>query len=530
MDGKELEKIYNEAYRAVYWTAFSLLKNEDDAQDIVQDTFVALINSYDSIQDKSKIVPWLKKVAANKSLNRLTRTKTDNVEDEFFDTVETVPEDFLPDSLVESEETRKIIMDIINNSLSEDIRMTLILFYFDEMSTKEVAEALGIPEGTVSRRIHSAKKKIKKEVEKYEDENDTKLFMVVPFLTQLFTKEAEQVAFKPIPASLLNLSASTGAAEAAGSKLASQVVKKGTEVMLKKIIITSVSVVLVGAATAGIIYFATRKDEKSDVKKRAGKNENNEITAIDPDTEYTGSNGEDPSGAKSTSDAAGAEGSTGAYTEESTAATTEGSTEETTAAPTETEERNEADYVFDLTDMSAEEIADLCDSLTTRKIPQAGDTEEEVRNNYYDHEPWKFTSRDCGRYGRTKTDNVNCIYVSGVYYEGSEKNGGPSVKDIQHFGTGLVLEIYDYDKAMEFIRIMKERHPVLEEKPNGSWKSDDFVVGVTAIDYITYKNGIHFQIAYGEKSDWYEAVSGVFGFGYDPNPPVSSEETTADSN
>ena len=62
MDRKELEKIYNEAYRAVYWTAFSLLKNEDDAQDIVQDTFVALINSYDSIQDKSKIVPWLKKV------------------------------------------------------------------------------------------------------------------------------------------------------------------------------------------------------------------------------------------------------------------------------------------------------------------------------------------------------------------------------------------------------------------------------------------------------------------------------------
>ncbi|MBP5187311.1 MAG: RNA polymerase sigma factor, partial [Clostridiales bacterium] len=45
MTGNELEKIYNEAYRAVYWTAFSLLKNEDDAQDIVQDTFIALINS-----------------------------------------------------------------------------------------------------------------------------------------------------------------------------------------------------------------------------------------------------------------------------------------------------------------------------------------------------------------------------------------------------------------------------------------------------------------------------------------------------
>ena len=285
MTDNELEKIYSETYRAVYWTAFSLLKNEEDAQDIVQDTFISLINSYDTIKDKNKILPWLKKVAANKSLNRLTRTKTDNVEDEFFDTVETVPEDFLPESIVESADMRRVIMDIINNALSEDIRRTLILFYFDEMSTKEISEALGIPEGTVSWRINSAKKKIKKEVEKYEEENDTKLFMVVPFLTQLFTKEAEQVAFKPISASLLGLSASTKAAEAAGSKLAEKAIKKGTEVMLKKIIIASVSVVLVGAATAGIIHLATRKDEKSDSKKRTGKNAKNEITEIDADEE-----------------------------------------------------------------------------------------------------------------------------------------------------------------------------------------------------------------------------------------------------
>jgi len=287
MTNQELEKIYSEAYRAVYWTAFSLLKNEEDAQDIVQDTFVSLINSYDSIKDKDKILPWLKKVAANKSLNRLTRTKTDTVEDEFFDTVETVPEDFLPDSLVESAETRKIIMDIISNSLSEDIRRTLILFYFDEMSIKEISEALGIPEGTVSWRIHSAKKKIKKEVEKYEEENDTKLFMVVPFLTQLFTKEAEQVPFRPMPEALLNLSASTKAAETAGSKLAKEAVKKGTEIMLKKIIISSVAIVLVGATTAGIVYFATRKNEDTGSKDPTTKITENEISAIAPDEEST---------------------------------------------------------------------------------------------------------------------------------------------------------------------------------------------------------------------------------------------------
>ena len=541
MTDQELEKIYNEAYRAVYWTAFSLLKNEDDAQDIVQDTFVTLINSYDSIQDKSKILPWLKKVAANKSLNRLTRTKTDNVEDEFFDTVETVPEDFLPDSLVESEETRKIIMDIINNSLSEDIRRTLILFYFDEMSTREVAQALGIPEGTVSWRINAAKKKIKKEVEKYEEDNDTKLFMVVPFLTLLFTKEAEQVPLRPMPASLLNLSASTKAAEAAGSKLGTSAIKKGTEIMLKKIIITSVSIVLVGAAAAGIVYMAKKKDDKSDVKKKAGKNAEFEIATIDPEDQDAGSNGADPFGAKSSGDAAVVDATdataediaTGESANEaleelptvSPEETTEAA-EETSAAPEETAERNEADYVFDLTGMTAEEIADICDSLTTRKIPQVGDKLSEVRKNYYDREPWKYTLAFCGRYGGIEKDNVNCIYVSGVYVEGSEEEGGPFVRNIDRFGTGIVLEIYDYAKAEEFIRIMKERHPVIEEKPGGSWRGEDFVIGITPIDFFYYENGVHFQIAYGEKSDWYESVSGFFGFGFEISAGDTTEETT----
>ena len=270
MTGKELEKIYNEAYRAVYWTAFSLLKNEDDAQDIVQDTFIALINSYDSIRDKDKILPWLKKVAANRSLNRLTRTKTDNVEDEFFDTVETVPEDFLPDSLVESKETRRIIMDIIEKSLSEDIRKTLILFYFDEMSTKEIAEILGVPDGTVRRRLNFARNKIKKEVEKYEEDNDTKLFMVVPFLTNLFTKEAEQVPFKAMPASLTTALSASGKALAkeAATKSAASAAAKGTGIMANKFLIGGIAaVVLAGATAVGILVLTNQKKENKETER-----------------------------------------------------------------------------------------------------------------------------------------------------------------------------------------------------------------------------------------------------------------------
>ena len=257
MTGKELEKIYNEAYKAVYWTAMSLLKNEADAEDIVQDTFVSFIESYSDLEDTAKATALLKKIAANKCLNRIKLAKTDNADDEFFDNVEAVPEDFLPDSIIESEDARRIVMDIINNSLSEDIRRTLILFYFDEMSTKEIAEALGIPQGTVLYRLNFARNKIKKEVEKYEEENKTKLFgmAALPFLSKLFIKEAEMAPFKSMPASLIStLSASAKAsAQGAGIKVAASAAKKGTGIMINKLIIGSVAGVVAVGVTVGVV-------------------------------------------------------------------------------------------------------------------------------------------------------------------------------------------------------------------------------------------------------------------------------------
>ena len=153
MTDKELERIYNEAYRAVYWTAMQLLKNEADAEDVVHDSFISFIESYSDIKDTTKATALLKRIAANKCLDRIKLSKTDNADDEFFDSVEAVPEDFLPDSIVESEDARRIVMNIIEKSLSDDVRRTLVLFYFDDMSTKEIAEALGIPQGSVLRTL-----------------------------------------------------------------------------------------------------------------------------------------------------------------------------------------------------------------------------------------------------------------------------------------------------------------------------------------------------------------------------------------
>lgn len=252
MNKEELERIYNEAYGPVYWTAFQLLKNEADSEDIVQETFVSLIESYDTIKDKNKVTAWLKKNAANKCLNRLTRSKTDAVEDEFFEDVEAMPEDFLPDTIVESEESRRVVMDIIESSLSDDVRRTLVLYYFDEMTTKEIAEAQGIPQGTVLWRLNFAKKKIKKEVEKYENKTNSKLYtMALPFLSKLFIAEAQQVPLRPIPPTLLDMTAS--AVKSVASEAAKTAASSAARAAGKTAGITAGKVVAIGVASAAAV-------------------------------------------------------------------------------------------------------------------------------------------------------------------------------------------------------------------------------------------------------------------------------------
>jgi len=266
MTDKELEQIYNEAYRAVYWTAMALLKNEADADDVVQDAFVSFMETYDDMKDTAKATALLKKIAANKCLDRIKLTRTVAVEDEFFEDAETLPEDFLPDSIIEHEESRKIIMNIIENSLSDEIRRTLVLYYFDELTTKEIAEMLQIPQGTVLWRLNFAKKKIKKEVEKYEKDKNTKLFgMALPFLNRLFIKEAEQLPLRPMPASIANLSASVKTTAAkAGSKITAEAVRKGTGIMINKALIATIaSVIVVGGVAAGILI-AVNRNQKPD--------------------------------------------------------------------------------------------------------------------------------------------------------------------------------------------------------------------------------------------------------------------------
>ena len=203
--------------------------------------------------------------------------------------------------------------------------------------------------------------------------------------------------------------------------------------------------------------------------------------------------------------------------EASTEATTEATTEETTEATTEaTTAPEEVDHYYDLSDMTAEEIFNIVDAIRNKPAPAIGRDLEEVRKEYFEVQPNAFSDsleQMVGRYTKTDGDFVVAIYYSGVY-PGREKHDDPLVIDrVEDYGTGIILEIHDPDKATEVIQIIKDKYGVESEKPGGGFAGDNYVVGSTYNNYMNISDGLYIQIAFTEGSIWYKSVAGVFGFG-----------------
>jgi len=145
----------------VFGICISVIGNYHIAEDITQETFIEGFLKLASLRDKSKIGPWLCRIAKNKSYNFLSRSPH-LYEYELLE--------WLPDGGSSSPEQAVLKLDTQNSiaaalaKLPEKTRTAAILFYFRDYSQKKIAQILDIPEGTVKRRLHDAREKLKKEL------------------------------------------------------------------------------------------------------------------------------------------------------------------------------------------------------------------------------------------------------------------------------------------------------------------------------------------------------------------------------
>ena len=137
-----------------------------DAQDLVQEVFIKAFVHIKSFDAKRKFSSWLYRIAHNEFINALKRKEKGPLY--FFD-----PDTFWPHPLSKetadrdiNEKELKEMMSLSLNKLQPKYREPLVLYYYEEMDYKEIAEVLKIPIATVGVTRQRAKNKLKKIVEK----------------------------------------------------------------------------------------------------------------------------------------------------------------------------------------------------------------------------------------------------------------------------------------------------------------------------------------------------------------------------
>ncbi|MEO0794976.1 MAG: RNA polymerase sigma factor [Verrucomicrobiota bacterium] len=153
----DFRQLVADYYQPLFRFAYSLCKNEDEACDLTQQTFVVYAEKGDSLRDASKVKSWLFTTLYREFLRIRRRGANMSVQEpEIIESEAPMVDPGLVDKL-----DGKSAVAALEN-IEEAYRAPLVLFYLKDLSYKEIAETLDIPIGTVMSRLSRGKVQLKK--------------------------------------------------------------------------------------------------------------------------------------------------------------------------------------------------------------------------------------------------------------------------------------------------------------------------------------------------------------------------------
>ena len=199
-DTKAVEKLLQYAHTSVSYQCRKMLSNPQDAEDMTQEVLFTIYTKLDTLQEPAAFHRWADQITVSRCINALNRTHVEYqfAEDEeghsILDTLEELDEQVIPDKAIDHAETVRMIEEIVGN-LPDVQRAATLMFYYDEMSVKEIAAAMNVPENTVKSRLNYARKAIKEKVLDYEKQG-VKLYGLspLPFLLYFLRLAAKNSA------------------------------------------------------------------------------------------------------------------------------------------------------------------------------------------------------------------------------------------------------------------------------------------------------------------------------------------------
>ena len=174
--------LYSYTYNYVYGRAKVIMKNEDDALDLTQETFVQAYKGIQQLEDVNNIYAWLGSITYRQGMKMFRKRREVLVGEEaegIFEDVEDSDSDYHPEASAEEKATADIVKSLIDE-LPELQKATIMAYYYDNMKIDEIAEAFECSSNTVKSRLNYAKKFLKTKVEEHEKENRYKLHSLTP--------------------------------------------------------------------------------------------------------------------------------------------------------------------------------------------------------------------------------------------------------------------------------------------------------------------------------------------------------------
>ena len=169
-DNDAFELLARRYIRSVYAVVSSFLGSREDVDDAVQETFLRSLEKIQSFNPKRPFAPWLYQVARNVARNRWKYLKSRQHEDlAEYDRAPSETDEEDPGTMAELAELRSDIAAAIEN-LPERQRTAFRLHDVEGFKATEIAELLGVSDGTVRANVHHARRELRKRLGRYRPE------------------------------------------------------------------------------------------------------------------------------------------------------------------------------------------------------------------------------------------------------------------------------------------------------------------------------------------------------------------------
>lgn len=195
-DQQTMEQLYEMTYSRVYCTIRVMVKDEQETLDLLQDSYIKAFKHLNQFEGTEKFLPWIQQIARNTAKDWLKKKhpaffadlrseKKTEWESPAEEQIMDVNDGNWPEKVLDREETARLIREILDG-LPEDQRVVIEMFYYEKLSVKQIALALGLSESAVKSRLFYGRRKIETKVLALEKKG-TRLYGLapIPFLLWL---------------------------------------------------------------------------------------------------------------------------------------------------------------------------------------------------------------------------------------------------------------------------------------------------------------------------------------------------------